>query len=138
MTSDYVANHYTLLAHAYAAQKASTPTHTQVSSIVSLTECSLAVALSLAQLSHKGGTTTHPKGSIRDVKVHPGSSDPPGIWTTWEEYLQLKPGELIPDQIVTVITQNQLKIDRSVARICEIFNWYATSRLVAVIGHFDC
>ena len=78
----------------------------------------------------------HLKGSIRNVKVHPGSSDPPGAWSTWEEYLKLRPGELTPDQIVAVFTQNKLKIDRSVARILELFDWYLTSRLVAVVGHF--
>ena len=116
VTSDHMAHHYTLLANAYAAAKASTPTHAQVSSIVPPTGCSLAVTLPSARLSHKGATT-HSKGSIRNVKVYLGSSDPPGAWTTWEEYLQLKPGELTPDQIVAVITQNQLKIDRSMARI---------------------
>ena len=87
VTGDHIANHYTLLAHAYAAEKASTPTHAQVSSIAPLTKCSLAITVPSAQLSHKGGATTHPKGSIRNVKVHPGSSDPPGVWTTWEEYM---------------------------------------------------
>ena len=42
------------------------------------------------------------------MKVHPGSSDPPGVWTIWEEYLQLKPGKFTPNQIVAVITHNQL------------------------------
>ena len=59
-------------------------------------------------------------------------------WHTWEEYLQLKPGEFIPDQIVAVMTQNQLKIDRTVARILDMFDLYSTSRLVAVIGCFEC
>ena len=36
------------------------------------------------------------------------------------------------------MTQNQLKIDRTVARILEMFDWYSTLRLVAVIGHFEC
>ena len=130
VTSDHMANHYTLLANAQAAAKVSTPTHAQVPSIALPTECSLAATLLSAQLSHKGG-------SIRNVKVHPGSSDPLGAWTTWEEYLQLKPGELTPDQIVAVITQNQLKIDRSVARILKMFDWYSTLRLVAVVGCFD-
>ena len=111
-----MANHYTLLTHAYAVAKASTPTHVQVLSITPPTECSLAVTLPSAQLLHKGGATTHLKGSIRNVKVHPRSSDPPGGWTNWEEYLQLKLGEFTPDQIVTVITQNQLKIDRTMVR----------------------
>ena len=85
----------------------------------------------------QGGATTHPKGLIRNVKVHPGSSDPPSGWNTWEEYLQLKPGEFTPNQIVAVMAQNQLKIDRTVTRMLEMFNWYSTSRLAAVIGHFE-
>ena len=32
VTNNHIANHYTLLAHTYAAEKASTPTHAQVSS----------------------------------------------------------------------------------------------------------
>ena len=44
----------------------------------------------------------------------------------------------MPDQIVTVMKQNQLKIGRTVARMLKMFNWYSTSRLVAVIGHFEC
>ena len=99
-------------------------------------ECSLAVTLPSAQLSYKGGATTHPKGSIRNVKVHLGSSDPPGGWKTWEEYLQLKPDKFPPDQIVALITHNQLKIDRTMARILKMFDWYSTLRLVAVVGHF--
>ena len=87
VTSDHVANHYILLAHAYAAAKASSPAHAQVLSIAPPTGCSLAVVLPSARLSHKGGATTHPKGLIRNVKVHLGSSDPPGRWETWEEYL---------------------------------------------------
>ena len=45
VTSDHMANHYTLLVHAYAAAKASWPTHAQVLSIVPPTECSLEVTL---------------------------------------------------------------------------------------------
>ena len=75
--SDHVANHYTALSHTYAAAKASSQAHPQVLSIVPPTECSLAVTLPSAQLLHKGGTTTHPKSSIRNVRVQPGSSDPP-------------------------------------------------------------
>ena len=78
-----------------------------------------------------------PKGLIRNVKVHPGSSDSPSGWSTWEEYLQWKPGEFTPDQIVAEMAQNWLKIDRTMARILEMFNWYSTSRLVAMIGHFE-
>ena len=137
VTSDHAANHYTALAHAYATAKASSQAHPQVSSIVPPTECSLAVTLPSAQLLHKVGATTCLKGSIRNVKFHPGSSDPPSRWNTWEEYLQSKPGEFSPDQIVAVMTQNKLKIDRTMARILEMFDWYSTSRLVAVIGHFE-
>ena len=82
----------------------------------------------------KGGATTCPKGLIRNVKVHPGSSDPPSEWSTWEEYLQSKPGEFTPNQIVAEMAQNQLKINRAVATILEMFNWYSTSKLVAVVG----
>ena len=84
----------------------------------------------------QGGATTCPKGLMRNVKFHPGSSDPPSRWNTWKEYLQSKPGEFTPDQIVAVMARNQLKIDRAVARIHEMFDWYSTSRLAAVIGHF--
>ena len=82
MTSDHVANHYTLLAHIYATTKASSPAHAQVSSIAPPTECSLAVTLPSTQLLHKRGATTHPKDLIRNIKVHPGSSDPPSRWKT--------------------------------------------------------
>ena len=138
VTSDHVANHYTTLAHAFAATKASSLVHRQVLSIAPPTECSLAITLPSARLSNKGEATTCLWGSIRNVKVHPGSSDPtpPSKWNTWEEYLQSKP-EFTPDQIVTEIAQNRLKIDRTVARILEMFNWYFTSRLVAVISHFE-
>ena len=58
---------------------------------------------------------------------------PPSKWNTWEEYLESKPGEFTPDQIVAEIAQNRLKIDKTVARILEMFYWYSTSRLVVVI-----
>ena len=45
VTSDH-SNHYTFLAHTYAAAKASSPAHSQVSSTAPPTECSLAVTLS--------------------------------------------------------------------------------------------
>ena len=139
VTSDHVANHYTTLTHAFAATKASSQMHRQVSSIAPPTECSLAVTLPSAQLLNKGGAMTCLWGSIRNVTVNPGSSEPPppSEWNTWKEYLQLKPGEFTPDQIVTEIAHNRQKIDRTVARILEMFNWYSTSRLVAVIGHFE-
>ena len=95
------------------------------------------VTLPCAQLSLKSRDTACPKGLIRNVKVHPGSLDPPSGWNTWEEYLQSKPGEFTPDQIVAVMVQNQLKIDRTVARILKMFDWYSTFRLAAVIGHFE-
>ena len=60
VTSDHVANHYTTLAHAYAATKASSQVHRQVLSIAPPTECSLAITLPSTQLSNKGGATTHP------------------------------------------------------------------------------
>ena len=104
VTYDHMANHYTALAHAYAAKKASSRVHRQVSSIAPPMECSLAITLPSAQLSNRGGATTHPQGSLQNVKIHPGSSDPPSDWKTWEEYLKSKPVEFTPDQIVTEIT----------------------------------
>ena len=85
VASDHVANHYTTLTHAYAATKAFSQVHRQVLSIVPPTECSLAITLPSAQLLNKGGATTCPWGLLRNVKVHPGSSDPPSGWNTWEE-----------------------------------------------------
>ena len=108
--SDHVANHYTTLAQAYAATKVSSQANRQVSSIAPPTECSLAITLPSTQLLNKGGATTHPWGSLRNVKIHPGSSDPPSDWNTWEEYPKLKPGEFTPDQIVAEIVQNRMKI----------------------------
>ena len=58
VSSDHMANHYTTLAHTYAATKASSQAHRQVSSIAPPTECSLAITLPSAQLSNKGGATT--------------------------------------------------------------------------------
>ena len=60
------------------------------------------------------------------------------MWNSWDEYLQDKPGELTPNQIVGVVTQNQCKINRSIARILELFDWYSSSRMVSIIGRFDC
>ena len=45
VTCDHMANHYTTLAHAFAATKASSQMHRQVSSITPPTECSLAITL---------------------------------------------------------------------------------------------
>ena len=78
--------------------------HRQVSSIVPPTECLLAITLPSARLSNKGGATTHPQDSLRNVKAHPRSLDPPSDWNTWEEYLKLKPEEFTPDQIVAEIS----------------------------------
>ena len=61
---DHVANYYTALAHTYAATKASSQMHRQVSSIVPPMECSLAITLPSAQLSNKGEAITHPWGSL--------------------------------------------------------------------------
>ena len=97
VTCDHVANHYMAQAHTYAATKASSRMHRQVSSITHPMECSLAITLPSAQLSNRGGATTHPQGSLQNVKVHPGSSDPPSDWKTWEEYLKSKPGEFTSD-----------------------------------------
>ena len=78
-----------------------------------------------------------PCGSLQNIKVHPGSSDPPSDWKTWEEYLESKPEEFTPDQIVAEITRNRVKIDKTVARILKTFDWYFTSRMIAVIGQFE-
>ena len=64
-------------------------------------------------------------------------SNPSSDWNTWEEYLQSKPGEFTSNQIVTEIAWNRLKIDRTVARILKMFDWYSTSRLVVVISWFE-
>ena len=56
---------------------------------------------------------------------------------SWDEYLQDRPGELTPNQIIGVVTQNQCKINRSIARILELIDWYSSSRMVSIIGHFD-
>ena len=118
VTSDHVNNHYTCYAHSYTVEKASNPILTYVSSIAPPTECSLAVTMPSAGLSHKGGATS----SLQKMKVYPGSSDPSSGWTTWEEHLALKLGEFTPDQIISVITQNQLKVERAVASIFELFD----------------
>ena len=81
---------------------------------------------------------TRPKGSICHVKVNPGSTDPPGPWKDWDQYLQNKPGELTPDQVTGVISQHCRKINQLIAEILELFNWYTSVRMLAVIGHFDC
>ena len=80
VTCDHVANYYTTLAHAYAATKASPRVHRQVSSIAPPTECSLTITLPSVLLSNRCGATTGPWGSLQNIKVHPGSSDPPTDW----------------------------------------------------------
>ena len=62
VTCDHMANHYTTLAHAYAATKASSSVHRQVSSIAPPTECSLAITLPSARLLNKGGSHDTPVG----------------------------------------------------------------------------
>ena len=97
----------------------------------------MAINLPSARLSHKGGATTRPKCLDQNVKVNLGSSNPSGAWNSWDEYLQDKLGELTPDQIIGIVTQNQCKINKSIARILELFNWYSSSRMVSIIGCFD-
>ena len=135
--TDHVASHYTLLANANGAKQAQSQACHQVSTVTPPTECSMAIDLPSARLSHKGVATTRLKGLVQNVKVDPGSSNPPGPWNSWDEYLQDKPGELTPDQIIGVVTQNQCKINRSIARILKLFNWYSSSRMVSIIGHFN-
>ena len=105
--SDHVASHYTLLANAYSIKPAKSQVRHQVLTVASLIECSLAINLPSAQLSHKVEATIRPKGSIQNVKVDPKSSNPPGPWNSWDEYLRDKLGELTPDQIIGVVVQNQ-------------------------------
>ena len=72
------------------------------------------------------------------MKVDPGSADPLGPWKYWNEYLQGKPGELTPDQVTGVISQHHQKINRSLVQILELFDWYSSTRMLSVTGHFDC
>ena len=137
VTSDYMASHYTLLANAHGSEPAQSQAYHQVSTVAPPTECSMAIDLPSARLFHKGGATTRPKGLVQNIKIDLGSSNPPGLWNSWDEYLQDKPGELTPNQIVGVVTQNQCKINRSIARILKLFDWYSSSRMVSIIGHFD-
>ena len=132
---DHVASHYTLLINDHGAKPAQSPAHHQVSTVTPPTECPMAINLPSARLFHKAGATTRPKGLVQNVKVDPGSSNPPGLWNSWDEYLQEKPGELTPDQIIGVVAQNQCKINRSIARILELLNRYSSSRMVSIIGH---
>ena len=97
----------------------------------------MAIDLLSAMLSYKGGVTTRLKGLVQNVKVNLGSSNPPGLWNTWDEYLQDKPGELTPDQILGSGCSESMQNNRSIARILEFFDWYSSSRMVSIIGHFD-
>ena len=96
-----------MLANAYGAKPAKSQACHQVSTVAPLTECSLAINLLSAWLSHKGGATTRPNGLIQNVKVDPGSSNPPSPWNSWDEYLRDKLGKLTLDQITGVVAQNQ-------------------------------
>ena len=135
--SDHVASYYTLLANAHSAKPAKHQAHHQVSTIAPPTECALAINLPSAQLSNKGGATTRPKGSIQNVKVNLGSSNTPSPWNSWDEYLRDNLGEYTLNQIIGVAAQNEQKISRSIARTLEMFDWYSSSRIVSIIGHFD-
>ena len=73
VTSDHMANHYTALAHTYAATKASSQVHRQVLSIAPPTECSLAITSPSAQLLNKGGATSR---SILDPLTLPATGTP--------------------------------------------------------------
>ena len=61
VASDHVASHYTLLANAHGAKPAQSPAHHQVLTVAPPTECSMAIDLPSARLSHKDGATTRPK-----------------------------------------------------------------------------
>ena len=76
--SDHVASYYTLLTNAHGAKPAQSRACHQVLTVTPPTECSMAIDLPSARLSHKGGATTRPKGSVQNIMVNPGSSNPPG------------------------------------------------------------
>ena len=137
VTSDHVASHYTMLVVQYAAKPAGGTPQNCVLFVTPPTKFSQTIDLPSARISNKGGATMRPKGSVCHVKVDPGSADPPGPWKDWNEYLQDKPGELTPGQVMGVISQHQQKINRTVARILELFDWYSTSRMLSIIGRFD-
>ena len=137
MTSDHVASHYAMLAIQYATKPAGGRPQNCISIVTLPTECSHTINLPSAQISNKGGATMRPKGLVCHVKGDPGSADPPGPWNDWNEYLWDKPGELTPGQVTGVISQHRWKINRSVARILELFDWYSSTRMLSIIGHFD-
>ena len=101
--SDHVASHYTMLAIQYAMKPARGAPQNHVSIVALPTKCSQTIDLPSAQISSKGGATMRQKGSVHHVKVDPGPADPPSSWKDWNEYLQDKPGELTPDQLVEVL-----------------------------------
>ena len=135
--SDHVASHYTMLAIQYAMKPARGAPQNHVSIVALPTKCSQTIDLPSAQISSKGGATMRQKGSVHHVKVDPGPADPPSSWKDWNEYLQDKPGELTPDQVTRVISHHQQKINRSVAQILELFDWYSSARMLSIMGHFD-
>ena len=135
--SDHVVSHYAMLAIQYATKPAGGAPQNHVLIVAPPTKCSQTIDLPSAQISNKGGVTTRPKGSVHHVKVDPGSADPPGPWKDWNEYLQDKPGELTPGEVMGVISQHQRKINRSVAQILELFDWYSLARMLSIIGCFD-
>ena len=57
---DHMASHYTLLANADGAKPGQSPACHQVLTVTPPTECSMAIDLPSARLSHKGGATTRP------------------------------------------------------------------------------
>ena len=59
--SDHMASHYTLLANAHGAKPAQSRVCHQVLTVTAPTECSMAIDLPSARLSHKGGATTRSK-----------------------------------------------------------------------------
>ena len=136
MTSNNVANHYTALAHAYATTKASSQAHRQVSSIAPPTVF-VSHHFAFCSIVKQGWSHHMPTRLIKKCQGPSWIIRPSQDWKTWEEYLESKPGKFTPDQIVTEITWNRMKIDRTVARNLKTFDWYFTSRLIAVIGQFE-
>ena len=132
--SDHMASHYTMLAVQYATKPARGAPQNHVSIVALPTKCSQTIDLTSAQIYNKGGATTRPKDSVHHVKVDPGSADPPGPWQDWNEYLQDKLGELTPDQVTGVISHHQWKINKFVARILELFDWYSSARMLSIIA----
>ena len=95
-----------MLAIQYAAKPAGGAPQNCVLIVAPPTKCSETIDLPSAQISNKGGAMMRPKGSVRHMKVDPGSADPPSPWKDWNEYLQEKTGELTPGQVTGVISQH--------------------------------